>query len=316
MGSSKIAVVGAGAVGCYYGGLLARAGEKVTFIGRPKHVDAMNRSGLTILRPDFQETIPVQATTRIEAANEAEIILLCVKTLDTENAARAIAPGLAAGASVVDLQNGVDNVDRIRAATGLEAIPAVVYVACEMTAPDTVKHNGRGELVIGDPWGRPEIAGKLESLAAMFERATVSCGISTTIRVELWNKMVLNCVYNALSALCQAKYGRLVSNPLTRELMRLIVEEAVAVASGLGVTLSTSGLYDVALKAGESLKEATSSMAQDIARGRLTEIDSLNGYVVRKGAELGTSTPINKVLHAAVKVLEESASLARSGGVR
>jgi 2-dehydropantoate 2-reductase len=305
MERSKIAVVGAGAVGCYYGGMLARSGASVTFIGRPQHVEAMNRNGLTILRPDFQETIPVQATTRIEAAGEAEIVLFCVKTLDTESAARAIAPILAAGATVVDLQNGVDNVDRIRSVTGWEAIPAVVYVACEMTAPDTVKHNGRGELVIGDPWGRPEIAAKLEGLAAMFERASVSCGISATIRVELWTKMVLNCVYNALSALCRAKYGRLVSNPLTRELMRLVVDEAVAVAGGLGVTLSASSLYDLVLNVGESLKEATSSMAQDIARGRLTEIDSLNGYLVRKGAELGIPTPINKVLYAAVKVLEE-----------
>src|SRR5215471_14683960 len=99
MKNSKIAVVGAGAVGCYYGGMLARAGEQVTFIGRPQHVDAMNRAGLTILRHDFQATVPVSATTEIEAVREAEIVLLCVKTIDTENAARALAPYLASGAT-------------------------------------------------------------------------------------------------------------------------------------------------------------------------------------------------------------------------
>jgi 2-dehydropantoate 2-reductase len=214
-------------------------------------------------------------------------------------AARAIAPGLAAGASVVDLQNGVDNVERIRAATGIEAIPVVVYVAAEMTGPATVKHNGRGDLIVGDPWG--------ERLAALFTRAGVPCRISENIAADLWTKMIMNCVYNALSALCRAKYGALTHHPQTRELMRQVVEEAVAVAGGLGVTLSAPSLFDAAIQLGEAMSEATSSTAQDIARGKRTEIDSLNGYIVRRGLESGTPTPVNQVLYATVKLLEEGA---------
>jgi 2-dehydropantoate 2-reductase len=135
----RIAELGAGAVGCYFGGMLARAGAAVTLIGRQQHVDAISRNGLLLESIHFQQHIPIAASTSVAAAREAEIVLLCVKTPDTEEAAKTLAPHLARGASVVSLQNGVDNIPRIRAA-GIEAIPSVVYVAAEMRAPGHVKH--------------------------------------------------------------------------------------------------------------------------------------------------------------------------------
>jgi 2-dehydropantoate 2-reductase len=305
----RIAVVGAGAVGCYFGGMLARAGAPVRFIGRAQHVDAMNRDGLFLRRADFQERVPVSASTVVEAAGEAEIVLFCVKTLDTEDAMKALAPCLAGDALVVSLQNGVDNVERIRSVAVIEAIPAVVYVAAEMTGPGTVQHNGRGDLIIGDPWGRPQTAAKLERLAAIFTRAGVPCRISVNIAADLWTKMIMNCAYNALSALCRSKYGKLANHPLTRDLMAQVVEEAVAVAGRLGVALSASSLFDTAVELGQAMQGATSSTAQDIARGKRTEIDSFNGYIVRRGLEFGTHTPVNKVLYATVKFLDENAPL-------
>ncbi|MGH9439168.1 MAG: ketopantoate reductase family protein, partial [Terriglobia bacterium] len=145
----RVAVMGAGAVGCYFGGMLARAGAPVTLIGRPQHVEAINREGVFIDGVNFQEKIPVSASTELSTAREAQVVLFCVKTLDTEQVARALAPHLARGATVISLQNGVDNVERIRAAVGLEAIAAVVYVAAEMAGPGHVKHSGRGDLIIG-----------------------------------------------------------------------------------------------------------------------------------------------------------------------
>src|SRR5205823_11453270 len=143
-----IAVVGAGAVGCYFGGMLARAGVPVTLIGRASHVDAINRDGLFLERDDFQEYVKLAADTRVEAVHDATIVLLSVKTIDTETAALAIAQHLVKKSLLVTFQNGVDNVDRIHAATGIEAIPAVVYVAAAMSGPGRVKHYGRGDLVI------------------------------------------------------------------------------------------------------------------------------------------------------------------------
>jgi 2-dehydropantoate 2-reductase len=284
--------------------MLARAGARITLIGRPNHVEAMKRDGLWLDSMHFQEKVPVDASASVEAAADAAVVLFCVKTLDTEEAARSLAPHLSPGAIVLSLQNGVDNVERIRAAGGFSALPAVVYVAAAMTGPGRVKHTGRGDLVLGDTTGgrRSEI----DRLAALFARASVPCAVSDNIAAELWTKMSMNCAYNAVSALGRAKYGRIVQHPHAREVLRRAVEETAAVARASGVHLSESPLVEAAFRLGEAMREATSSTAQDIHRGKRTEIDSLNGYVARRGAELGVPTPVNQALHALVKLLEEA----------
>lgn len=298
--SGHVAVLGAGAVGCYFGGMLARAGVPVTLIGRARHVDAINAHGLFLDGLRFQERIPVSATTDASAARDADIVLFCVKTVDTESAAKLPGPD----SLVVSLQNGVDNVARIRAVTGIEAIPAVVYVAAAMTAPGRVKHSGRGDLVIGDVWGNKRLRSSLSDIAAMFERAQVPCRVSESVEGELWTKMIINCAYNAISALGRAKYAALVRHPVTRDLMQQVTEEAISVARAGGVRLPDVDLMDAVWRIGDAMAEATSSTAQDIARGNRTEIDSLNGYIVRRGAELGVSTPANETLHALIKLRE------------
>src|SRR6516225_7068599 len=184
----RIAVVGAGAVGCYFGGMLARAGAPVTLIGRPQHVEAITRDGLFVDSPHFQQQIPVSASTQMSAAREAKLILLCVKTPATVEAAKSLAPYLGPGTAVLSLQNGVDNVERIHSAAAIEALPAVVYVAAEMTAPGRVRHTGRGDLIIGDLLGhaREDAArqGQLESIAALFTRAGVPCRVSDISRAS------------------------------------------------------------------------------------------------------------------------------------
>jgi 2-dehydropantoate 2-reductase len=307
----RIAVMGAGAVGCYFGGMLARAGAPVTLIGRAHHVEALSRDGLCLSSKHGQYQIPISASTCASAAGDAEIVLLCVKTLDTEEAVRSLAPHLARGAVIVSLQNGVDNVERIRSVVGIEAIPAVVYVAAEMTAPGHVKHTGRGDLIIGNPWvrgrGEDPRRGELENLAALFARADVPCQVSENIEAELWTKLIMNCAYNAISALSRARYGRIASNPGPRDVMRRVVDEVVAVALASGVRFPGVDLVEAVVKLGEAMANATSSTAQDIARGKRTEIDSLNGYVACRGAELGVAAPVNQTLHALVKLLEEPA---------
>ena len=305
----RIAVVGAGAVGCYFGGMLARAGAPVTLIGRARHVDAITRNGLLLDAMHFKQQIPVSASTEMSGARNAEVILLCVKTPATVEAAKSLAPYIVRGAVVISLQNGVDNVERIRSTVPIEPFPAVVYVAAEMTASGRVKHTGRGDLIIGDLLGHTQVEatrkGQLESIAALFAHAGVPCRVSDNIEGELWAKMIINCTYNPVSALSRARYHRLVENPWTREVMIQAVHEAVAVARAAGIRLPDGDMVEVALRIGESMANAISSTAQDLARGRLTEIDSLNGYLVRRGAELGVATPVNQTLHALVKLLEE-----------
>ncbi len=298
-----VAVVGAGAVGCYFGGMLARAGVPVTLIGRGYHMHAIERHGLRLEGLRVREQIPVAASTTLDHVRDAEVVLFCVKTVDTENTARQIAPFLRSGSALLSLQNGVDNVDRIYSGTGVRAVPVAVYVAAAMTGPGQVTHTGRGDLVIGHRAGWPAQPA-LPPLAAMFEHAEVPCRISDSIETELWAKIVMNCAYNAISALTRSQYGRLVRYEPVREILQRAVVETVAVARAEGVMLSEPEMTEGALRLGEAMSGATSSTAQDIARGKTTEIDSLNGYVARRGAALGVPTPVNDTLTALVKLLE------------
>jgi 2-dehydropantoate 2-reductase len=304
----RVAVMGAGAVGCYFGGMLARAGAPVTLIGRQAHVDAIARDGLFLDSLNFQGRVAASASTQPEAVRGAELVLFCVKSLDTEEAAHALGPHLESGAAVLSLQNGVDNVGRIHAAAGIEALPAVVYVAASMPAPGRVRHVGRGDLILGElrdsPAGRPSRKEEIARVAQVFGRAGVPCRVAEDIEGELWTKMIMNCAWNAASALARSPYGRLGRSPFGRDLILSVTREAAAVAQAAGVRLPETDLTAAAMQLGETMANATSSTAQDLARGKRTEIDSLNGYLARRGAELGVPAPVNTTLHALVKLLE------------
>jgi 2-dehydropantoate 2-reductase len=301
----RFAVMGAGAVGCYFGGMLARAGAPVTLIGRAKQVEAIRRNGLFIESLNFRQQIPIGATSDVSAARDADIVLFCVKSYDTDEAARSLAPHLGSGALVVSLQNGVDNGERIRSGAKIGAIQAVVYVAVAISEPGRIQHSGRGDLIIGDLTGSKN-GHDLSAIAATFERAAIPCRVSGNIEADLWTKMIMNCAYNAISALGRSQYGPIVKNLWARGVMTQVTEEAIAVAGAAGVRLP-DGIVEAVLKLAETMSGATSSTAQDIARGSRTEIDSLNGYVVRLGAQFGVAAPVNQTLHGLVKLLEESA---------
>jgi 2-dehydropantoate 2-reductase len=173
-----------------------------------------------------------------------------------------------------------------------------------------VKHSGRGDVIVGDPspnHGASE--SDLAKIATTFMRADVPCRISENITAELWEKLIMNCAYNALSALSRSRYGRIARDSGTVEVMKRVVNEAAAVGNAAGVKLSAEKMFAAVLKLGaEAMPEAVSSTAQDIARGKPTEIDSLNGFLVRRGAELVVPTPVNETLYSLVKLLERPAS--------
>lgn len=305
MGMNRIAVMGAGAVGSYFGGMLARAGMAVTLIGRRAHVEAIARDGLFIDSIHLQERVSVAASTQPDAARTAELVLFCVKARDTESAARALASYLGPGAIVLSLQNGVDNVARIKAASGIEALPGVVYVAASMPAPGSVKHLGRGDLVIGSLNSGDQRQEDLERVAQCFARGGVPCCVSQNIEGDLWTKLIMNCAGNAVTTLGRASYGRAAQNENSRQVMAATANEAIAVARAAGIQLPPVDLVAAGLKLAQDLGQATSSTAQDIQRGKRTEIDALNGFIARRGAELGVPTPVNHTLFALVKLLEE-----------
>ena len=297
-GPASIAVMGAGAVGCYYGGMLARAGHQVALIGRAQHVDAVKRSGLRLQTGAFDERVPLQASTGPDAVRGAQIVLFCVKSQDTEAAGAALAPHLAREAAILTLQNGVDNAERLAAVLGRDVIPAVVYVAVEMAGAGHVRHHGRGELLIGR-------APASESIAAALDAAGVPVQVSEDVAGALWAKLIVNCAYNALSAITRLPYGRLVENRDVPAVMRDVVDECLAVARASGVRVPAE-VHETVRRLAQSMPAQLSSTAQDLARGRKSEIEHLNGVVVRKGQALGVPTPVNRTLLALVKSLEAS----------
>ena len=296
----SIAVMGAGSVGCYFGALLARAGHQVTLIGRPSHVQAIAQHGLRLQTATEDVQIAIAASTDAVSVAGADVVLFCVKSTDTEAAAAQIKPHLAPHAQVLSLQNGVDNDERLRKVLGVQPVAAtVVYVATGMAGAGHVRHFGRGELVIA-----PCSLG--DDIARQFSAAGIPTEVSDSVRAALWQKLIINCVYNALSALTQQPYGWLVAQPGAAAVMQDIAAECKAVASAEGVSLPAE--VDAAVAAiARTMPGQLSSTAQDLARGKPTEIDHLNGYVVQRGQALGIATPANRMLQLLVQMKQASA---------
>ncbi len=295
--SFKVAVMGAGAVGCYFGGMLARAGHEVVLITRPQHVEAIAEAGLRMETQTFGEHVHMAASSEPSAVHGAKLVLFCVKSTDTESAGALIQPHLASDALVLTLQNGVDNADRLRTVlSGTAVAAAVVYVAVEMAGPGHVKHHGRGELLI-------ETSSASQAIAQALIAAGVPTEISDNVRGALWAKLILNCAYNAVSAITQLPYGKTVAGAGIQDVMRDVVAECLAVAQAEGVQI-TGDMHAAVEKLADSMPNQYSSTAQDLARGKRSEIDYLNGLIVKRGAALGIATPANRVLWALVKLME------------
>ena len=303
-----VAVVGAGAVGSFYGAVLARAGHRVTLIGRAAHVQAIERNGLRLDMAGRVEVIRVASSIELAAVRGADLVLFCVKSTDTDTVARDIAAHLDPDAIVLSLQNGVENGPTIARHVRRLVVPASVYVATAVPEPGTVKHFGRGDLVIGalraQAAGDERVAASLRDIAEFLATAGVAVTISDDVMAELWSKLMVNCAYNAISALAQTSYGQLAALPEVRAIQEAIVREVVALAVAEGTPLQLEASLRAMERIAVAMPGQLSSTAQDVARRKPTEIDHLNGFVARRGRELGVPTPVNQTLHALVKLVE------------
>jgi len=303
-----VAVVGAGSVGSFFGAMLARARHRVTLIGRAAHVQAVEREGLRLDMAGRIEAVRIAASVDLAAVRGADLVLFCVKSTDTDAVARQMAPHLDAGALVLSLQNGVENAPTIARHVRQTVVPAVVYVATAMPEPGCVKHYGRGDLVIGplDAAASRDatVATTLQDLVDFFASAQLPVRISIDVMAELWSKLMVNCAYNAISGLAQATYAQLATMPSIRELQHAVVAEVVALAAAEGVSLPLLPSLEAMESIAGAMPGQLSSTAQDMSRRKPSEIDHLNGFVVRRGRELGIATPANQALYALVKLVE------------
>jgi 2-dehydropantoate 2-reductase len=284
--------------------MFARAGAPTLFIGRKHFADAVNSNGLVLDKSEGEERIAIKATVEMTGLRDCSLILFSVKANDTSATATQIARFVRPDATVVCLQNGVDNAEQVRAAASVVAVPAVVYVAVSVPESGRVKHLARGDLIIGPPSER------ITHLADLFVRAGIPCRVSDNIEGELWLKLLRNCALNAISALGHVRYGQIAQSDDAKKLMEQIVDEVLAVARAARVVLP--GVHDresgmaAAMELARQMANAFSSTAQDLNREQPTEIDALNGYISRRGAELGIPVPVNHALFTLVKLAEQT----------
>lgn len=326
----RIAVVGAGALGSYVGARLAQAGQAVVLIGRAAHVQATLRAGLQLHSAGRVEPVRVDATTDLAAVCDADLVLVCVKSADTASVAQQLAPLLRPQAWVLSLQNGVDNAAILARHLCRQHPPvavAVAYIAAALPEPGVVQHAGGTALVMG-PWataasspaaGPSALAGvhatatatatatepvPWSAVTALFTHAGFDVRPTAEPLRALWDKLIVNCACNAISGLAPAAYGAMAALPAIRELQAAVVREAVAVAQAEGVPVQLEATLAAVEHVAQAMPLQRSSTAQDLARGRPTEIAQLNGHIAQRGAALGVPVPLNQALWALVQLAE------------
>ena len=299
---TKIVVVGAGAVGSFFGGLLAKAGESVTLIGRAAHLKAIEKHGLRIDSKAWgrEESIHgFELSETIQAVAKAELVLFCVKSTQTAAMAQSMQGLLPANAVVLSMQNGVENPETLqRLLPEARVVPVAVYVALSLAAPGLVRHFGRGELVVGpsSPW--------LEATAERLRKAGIGVTVSNQVMRDLWLKLVVNTAFNAISAVTQKTYGEMFAEPSVQVTVQQLTREAVAVAQAEGHDISFDQGWQAVQAIAQSMAGQRSSTAQDLAAGKPTEIDFLNGTVARCAEAHGLSVPVTKALWSIVRLME------------
>jgi 2-dehydropantoate 2-reductase len=298
----RIAVIGAGGTGGYFGGLLAQAGEDVTFIARGVHLGALRRRGLTLesrLAGTF--TIPVQATDDPRGVGSVDLILFCVKTYDTDTAAESIRPLIRPDTMLLSLQNGIDNEERIaRAAGHTSGIGAVAYVTSVIKGPGVIAQtSGPGKIILGELSGGA--SARTERLHNVLQRAGITAEVHPEIRLVLWQKFLFICAFSGVTAVSRLPIGAILADPETHDLFQGTSEEVEAVAHASKIDLPADGVEQALATASAAEPSARGSLYHDLAVGRRLELESLNGEVVRRGREHGIETPLNFAIYATLR---------------
>ncbi len=293
----KIVVMGAGALGSLFGGLLALSGEEVVLVGREKHVDAINESGLKISGLT-DATVDLKASIHPE---EADLIFFTVKSYDTlETASKLI---LNDDTIILSLQNGLGNEEIIKKVVGNHhVIGGITSYGALFIEPGHIRHTGIGDTVIGELDG--SVTERVSHIAKILSEAGIKTEVTDAIKQKIWEKLVVNAGINALTAITDVNNGKLLEISELNNLMYDASLEAVEVGLAFGIKLDhdlIEQVEDVARKTAEN----RSSMLQDVSRGKRTEIDAINGMIVNIGAESGIKTPVNRILTSLVKGIEK-----------
>ena len=304
--SMKIAVIGAGAMGCLFGAYLAKAGEAVTLVDIwQEHVESIRSQGLLLSEETGDEVVRLDVVQGTGGMAAVDLVILFVKSAATQAAATDAAALLRPGGRVLTLQNGLGNAEVIAQVVGAESVLAgTTAQGATLLGPGRIRHGGRGETHIGRLSGDNDAF--CAQVAAMLSKAGLSTVVEPDVRSLVWGKLVINTGINALTALLRIPNGQLADQAETRQLLALAVEEAVLVARAAGVQLPYEDPVEKVLAVAVATGQNQSSMLQDVLRGSPTEIAVINGAIVREGERLGVATPVNRTLTLLVQALEKN----------
>lgn len=309
----KIVIVGPGAMGSLFAAFLSRAKEEVWLLDKNKErANRIQQDGISVEGVSGSWQAAVRASAEAKEIGEADLVLVCVKSYDTKEAMAHAKPVIGENTPVLTLQNGIGNIEILNEIAGSEkVIGGATNLGATLLGSGKVRHAGRGETVIGRIDGKIPV--QMRAIREIFNKARLETRISRDIKGLLWSKLIINVGINALTAITRLNNGRLVEFEGTRRILRSAVTEAIRVAKRKRIKL----IYDDPLAKVEAVCEATatnvSSMLQDALRKKRTEIDFINGVVVRQGQELGIPVPTNAMLVDLVKTIEASYDLAVQG---
>ena len=298
----KIAVMGTGGVGGYFGGLLARAGQDVTFVARGPHLDAIKRDGLRVasdLSGEF--TVDARATDDTACLGHVDLVLYTVKMHQNEEAIKAVAPMVAPDTVVLTLQNGIDNGDKLAAALGESHVMiGIALVQARIGAPGVIEQLGQlGRIVFGEV--APGRTPRGERLLEQFRTGGWDVELSDNALGALWQKFIYLTASASVNAVTQIKFGEMRTVPETRELLALAFQEIIDVGTAHGAPIGDDMMERCMSSLDGFPADGMSSLANDFRQGRRVELEGLTGTVVRLGRQAGIPTPIHSTIYALLK---------------
>ncbi|WP_457567690.1 ketopantoate reductase family protein [Desulfurobacterium sp.] len=304
----RYGVIGVGGVGGFYGGMLASSGKEVVFVGKPRHVKVFKTKGLTVESFKYgkftvRESEKVTFSDSFEVLKDVDVVLICVKSYDTEGVARELSK-VGGSFAVVSIQNGIENEEILAKYLGSDrVIGATAFIGSYVREPGVVVHEAAGLLEIGEIV-TTTVTDRIKRIAEEMTQAGVEVRISRNIKYTLWKKLMWNVAFNPYSVVTRATVGEMIAHPEASGVLRHLMEECMKVADVCGVKLKreTAEKY---MKSSPDLMSYKTSMLLDFERGKPLEIDGITGALIRKAEKRGVEVPYNRCVYATVLLLDE-----------
>lgn len=299
----RVYIVGAGGVGGYFGGLLAKAGENVTFVCRGDHYKTIKKNGLKVISvvEDFIIN-PAKFVDSISKIKKPDLVIFTVKTYDTETVAEELKSVINEDTIIITFQNGIENDVVIKKITGSNNVyPGVAYVISARTKPGVIEQTGGlRKLIFGDRNNSENSS--LREIEKVMRAAGIDASLSDDITRDLWKKYMFIVAFSGMTAVCRSPIGKVLADHTTLSLYERCVKEAIIVAKTHGVVVASDAFENIMTTSRNTAPDSKSSLLVDIENGRKNEIETLNGTLVRLARDYKIDVPINELIHGAIKL--------------